>query len=183
MAVTTVQVSGTTTPDNWVLAAGASKVAAVSAPDDDTTSYIRSTSTEQTYQYFTCSPSLNTGDTITQIVLRARARRGGANNAQFRIGYTFTPQGGGTQTSESGVSELIATASYADYTHTHSSLSVLWGSGLQIWIRNAQPREVELTTFEIEITYTPVDTGDGQPAAARARLIPGMRRPHGHQGW
>ena len=33
---------------------------------------------------------------------------------------------------------------------------------------------------KLTINYT---TSSGQPTAARARFVPGMRRPHGHQGW
>lgn len=34
---------------------------------------------------------------------------------------------------------------------------------------------------KLDIEY--VASGTGQPMVARARLVPGMRRPHGHQGW
>lgn len=165
MTVITVGVAGTTTPDDWVLMAGASKVAAVSSPDDEDSSYIRSPATTQTYQYFTCSPGLSAGDTITQIDVVARAKRGGASDCTFRIGYQFTPQGGGSQTGESGIGALTATSSYADHTYTHSGLSVAWGSGLVIWIRNTQDRFVSLTTLEVQITYTPV-SGGGMPIKA-----------------
>ncbi len=33
----------------------------------------------------------------------------------------------------------------------------------------------------LEINYT--EPSAGQPMAARGRQVPGMRRPHGHQGW
>lgn len=36
---------------------------------------------------------------------------------------------------------------------------------------------------KLDITYTEPPSGDGQPAAARGRQVPGMRRAHGHQGW
>lgn len=165
MTVITVGVAGTTTPDNWVLAAGASKAAAVSSPDDDASSYIRSGSTSQTYQYFTCSPGLGVGDTITQIVVKARTMRGGSFDCTFQMGYQFVPQGGGSQTGESAAGALTATSGWADYSYTHGGLSAAWGSGLVIWIRNTQARQVYLTTFGVEITYTPAG-GGGMPIKA-----------------
>lgn len=33
------------------------------------------------------------------------------------------------------------------------------------------------------LTVVVADAGAGQPMAARGRLVPGMRRPHGSQGW
>lgn len=183
MTTTSVQANGTTVPDDWTLAAGASKTAAVNSPDNDATSYIQSGTTDNTYQYFTCAPSLVTGDTITEIVLRARCRRGGATNCTFRIGYSFTPNGGGSQTGESAAGALDATVSWTNFTYTDSGLSVVWGAGLVFWIRNTQGRQLHCTTYYVDITYTPVATGDGQPMIARTRLVPGMGRPHGHQGW
>ena len=61
MAVITAEVNGTTTPDDWTLAAGVSKQAAVNSPDDDTASYIDSTNTSGTIQTFTVAPALNQG--------------------------------------------------------------------------------------------------------------------------
>jgi hypothetical protein len=186
MATTIAQAVGTTTPDDWTLAAGASKAAAVNQPDDDASSYIRSGTTVDTYQYFTCSPGLSAGDVITQIVGVVRARRGGTSDAQFLIGYRFTPQGGGTHSEESGLPSsgyFESTSAWTTFSRAFSVPSVAWGSGLALWVRNTQARRVDVTTFYAEITYTPVATGDGQPMVARARLVPGMRRPHGHQGW
>lgn len=154
MTTTTAQANGVTSPDNWTLGAGASKTAAVNASDDDDTSYIASGTSSNTVQTFTVSPSLASGSTITQIQVRARHRRPPAgSNANFVIGYSFTPDGGGTQTGESGT--LVATISWASDTYTHSSLSVTWGSGLTIYAKNTQNREVWLSTLEITITYTP----------------------------
>lgn len=154
MATLTVVASGTTSPDNWNLIAGASKVAAIATPDDDNTSYISSTTTDENVQTFTCSPSLPSGATISQIAIRVRARRGGASNASFVVGYSFTPQGGGTQSGESG--GYTSTSSWADFTYTHSGLSVNWGSGFTFYLRNTQTRLVYVTSVEVEFTYTAV---------------------------
>jgi hypothetical protein len=186
MATTTAQAVGTTTPDDWTLGAGASKPAAVNSPDDDASSYVQSGTTIDTYQTFSCSPALSAGDVITQIVGVVRARRGGASDARLLIGYRFTPQGGGAQSEESGLPSsgyFEATSSFQTFSRTFSVPNVLWGSSFEIWVRNTQSRNVHVTTLYAEITYTPVATGDGQPMVARARLVPGMRRPHGHQGW
>ncbi|MEZ4541961.1 MAG: hypothetical protein R3C43_18460 [Chloroflexota bacterium] len=161
MSTTTTQVNGTTTPNDWTLSAGASKQVAVNQPDDDDTTYIDSGSSSNTVQTFTLSPSLSTGDTITEIVIHARVKRTGGSNANHVFGYSFTPQGGGTQTSESG--NNTATNTWADESYAHSGLSVLWGSDLTIYIKNTQARPMALTTFYVVITYTPGGGGSTQP--------------------
>jgi hypothetical protein len=165
VATTTAQATGTTTPDNWSLEAGASKAAAVASPDDDATSYIGSTTTSNTYQYFTCSPGLGAGDTVTQVQVVARARRSGVNDTAVRVGYQFTPQGGGSQTGESALGDMTATSAWQTFTYTHSGLSVLWGSGFVFWIRNAQARRADCSTLYVVITYTPA-AGGGQAVKA-----------------
>jgi hypothetical protein len=168
MTVITVGAAGTTTPDDWTLGAGASKVAAVGQPDDDASSYIQSGTVADTYQTFTCSPGMSAGDTITQIVAYARAQRGGASDARFLVGYRFTPQGGGSQSEESGLPSagyFEATSSYQTFSKTFSVPSVLWGSGLELWVRNTQSRNVRVTTLYVEITYTPA-SGGGMPVKA-----------------
>ncbi len=160
MTTVTASPDGTTSPNNWTLAAGASKVAAVALPDDDVTTYLKSTTTNNTVQTFTVSPALTVGDTITEITLTARMSRT-SQNTDFVIGYSFTPNGGGTQTGTSGT--LIAVDPWTDYTYTHSGLSVVWGSDLTIFIRNIQAREARLTSFYVTITYTAAPVND-QPA-------------------
>ena len=160
MAVTTAEVNGTTTPDDWTLAAGASKQAAVTSPDDDTASYIDSTNTSGTIQTFTVAPALNQGDTITQIDINIRAKRGGTLDANYVIGYSFTPQGGGTQSGQS--STFTANTNWNSNTFTDPALSALWGSNLTVNVRNTQGRRVLVTTLNLTITYTP---GPGGPAA------------------
>lgn len=174
MAVITVQANGVTTPDNWSLGAGASKWAAVNQPDDDASSYIASGTTLDTYQWFTFAPGLSAGDTITQIVANVRARRGGASDARFLVGYRFTPSGGGTQSEESGLPSsgyFEATASFGNFSRTFSVPGVVWGSNLALWVRNTQSRNVHVTTLYVEITYTPVAGGGvAVPAIYFARL-------------
>lgn len=152
MATLTFEATGTTTPDNWTLIAGASKVAAIATPDDDNSSYISSTTTDENVQTFTCSPSLPSGATISAVSIRVRARRGGASNASFVMGYSFTKQGGGTQSGESGSN--TSTSSWADFTYDHTGLSANWGSGFTFYLRNTQTRLVYVTSVEVEFTYT-----------------------------
>ena len=161
MATTTAEVNSTTSPDNWTLAAGASKQAAVNSPDDDAASYIDSSNTSGTIQTFTVTPALNQGDTITQIDITVRAKRGGTLDANYVVGYSFTPQGGGTQTGQS--TAFTAGTNWNSSTFTDPALSVRWGSDLTVNVRNTQGRRVLVTTLNLTITYTPGHTG---PAAA-----------------
>lgn len=161
MATVTAQVAATTTPDNWTLGAGASKVVAVTAPDDDDTTYINSGTTNGTEQRFTVTPgSISVGDTITQIDIDARNVRDHGSNPTFKLGYSFTPNGGGTQTGES--TDITSTTSWKTDTYTHSSLSAVWGSGLVIWIKITLARNMRCSTLQITLTYTPA-SGGGQP--------------------
>ena len=157
MAVTTAEVNGTITPDDWLLAAGVSKQTAVNSPDDDAASYIDSTNTSATVQTFTVTPALNQGDTITQIVITLRAKRGGTLDANYVVGYRFTPQGGGVQSQES--STFTAITNWAGFTFTDTGLAVPWGSNLTVNVRNTQGRRVLITTLNLTITYTPGPTG------------------------
>lgn len=169
MATTTAAAAGTTTPDDWTLSAGASKVAAVAQPDDDATSYISSGATINTVQTFTCSPAtIAVGDTVTQIDMDIRAMRGGSNNATFVVGYAFTPNGGGSQTGESGA--LTSTNAWGDFAYQHASLSVVWGSSLTIYCKNTQARDVRISTMDITITYTAAASGQPTRTMHQFRL-------------
>ena len=155
MSTETIQVSGTTSPDNWSLAAGASKQAAVNQPDDDATSYLSSGVTSNTEQHFTLSPAaLAIGDTITQIDIYARGRRPGAGaNANFVVGYSLALQGGGTATGESGT--LTTTNTWTDFSYSDTGLSALFGGSLTLYVKNTQARDAWITTLYCTITYTP----------------------------
>lgn len=181
MATVVVDPSGTTTPDDWALQAGASKAAAVTQPSDDDLSYIRSGGSLVT-QYFTFFPGLTSGDVINGVRIDVRCRRGGVSDGNFKVGYAFTPLGGGSQTNEIA-SGPTATSGWQNFFYEDTGLSVAWGSNFVAWIRNTQTRAVDCTTMVVTLTYTPVATGEGQPMMARGRLVPGMRRPHGQQGW
>lgn len=158
MATELCAMAATTTPDNWTLGAGASKVAAVAAPDDDDTTYINSGTSNGTEQRFTVSPSsIQVGDTITQIDIAARNLRDHGSNPTFKLGYSFTPNGGGTQTGESN--DITSTLTWKTDTYTHSGLSVVWGSGLVVWIKITLARNMRCSTLQITLTYTPAAGG------------------------
>ena len=167
MAVINAGFTGVTSPDNWTLAAGASKVDAVTWYDDDT-GYINSGATSNTIQTFACSLGLAAGDLITQVYMECLAKRGGGSNAGLVFGYSFTPQGGGTQTGE--VTTVNTTTAYQTFTYTHSGLSVLWGSGLTIYVKNTQARDVRVSALGMVITYTPAAASGAQSKVARVRL-------------
>jgi len=158
MSTETIQTNGTTTPNDWSLAAGASKQAAVNQPDDDAASYISSGTTINTEQWFSLSPAaLALGDTITQIDITARGRRPGAgSNANFVVGYRFDLQGGGSATGESGT--LVTTATWTDFSYSATSLSALFGGSLALYAKNTQGRDAWITTLYCTVTYTPAGT-------------------------
>ena len=62
------------------------------------------------------------------------------------------------------------------------------GNAMACLIQGASSTDLNVTTYDgspawaasLVIEYTPAG---GQPAIARGRLVPGMRRPHGSQGW
>ena len=169
MAVITTEVNGTTTPDDWTLAAGVSKQAAVNSPDDDTASYIDSTNTSGTIQTFTVAPALNQGDTITQIEINVRAKRGGTLDANYVVGYSFTPQGGGSQSGQS--TAFTAGTNWSNTTFTDTGLAVTWGNNFTSNIRNTQGRRVFVTTLNLTITYTPGPTGPAAGVFAHTHRI------------
>jgi hypothetical protein len=160
MSTETIQSTGTTAPNDWTLAAGASKPAAVNQPDDDASSYISSGTTINLVQTFTLSPAaLAVGDTVTQIDIVARGRRPGTgSNANFVVGYSFAVQGGGTTNGESGT--LTTTANWTDFSYSVSGLSFVFGGSLQLYVKNTQARDAWITTLYCTITYTPAG---GQP--------------------
>lgn len=169
MATEVCAMAATTAPDNWTLGAGASKVVAVASPDDDDTTYINSGTTSGTEQRFTVSPtSITVGDTITQIDIAARNLRDHGSNPTFKLGYSFTPNGGGTQTGES--TDITATTTWKTDTYTHSGLSVVWGSGLVVWARITLARNMRLSTLQITLTYTPASGGIPVKAVYYARM-------------
>lgn len=151
-------------------------------PNDDATSYLNSGTTTNTIQYFTTTPSIPAGATISDVQILGRIKRGGASDCTLRVGYLFILAGGETQTGESDAGALTATTNYSDISYSHTGLSAIWGAALVFWIRNTQNRSIHCTTLYAQITYT-YTPPTGYPVATRARYVPGYGQSHGRQGW
>lgn len=156
----TLQADATSTPDNWTLEAGANKVAAVNAPDDDATSYVSSTGTSGTTQrYSVANHSIPSGATINFVRLRSRCMKGQSAAGTFIMSAVLSGNvsDGATKTSGTG---------YSDFTDDFAARP---GGGswtlddinnLEIQIRNAQTRAIFCTTFEVIVDYAPPQDSD-----------------------
>ena len=80
MASEVLQVTTVDSPDQWLLGAGANKVVAVNAPNDDYTSYIISSNANDKERYVLADPVvIKASDVISSVTVRARCIRGGAD--------------------------------------------------------------------------------------------------------
>jgi hypothetical protein len=70
----TIQVAAVTSPDQWTLGAGANKVVAVNAPNDDDTTYIYASTFGYKQQYNLTANSIPSGSTITSVKISSRAK-------------------------------------------------------------------------------------------------------------
>jgi hypothetical protein len=140
--------------DNWSLAAGSTKVAAV-ATDDGDTSRIESGTTSGTIQQFTLANPANiaSGDTINSVTLYAVCKRGG------------TPPGNYTVSAVLGANTTDGTSrtSGASYAETSETFSARPGGGawtltdvnnLVLQIRNTQTRNILATQLYAVVDYT-----------------------------
>lgn len=159
MATETLAMSATSTPNNWTLGAGADKVAAVAANDDDT-SYINSGGTNGTQQQFAVAdPSvLADADTISSVAVRATCKRGGSNNANYIVTVVVgaNTTDGATQTSTSAYAQTTDTFATDPAGGPWSKSDV---TALEVRIRNAQARDVRCTQLDVVVTFTVADTG------------------------
>ncbi len=154
MPIETLQVSANSTPNNWTLSAGASKPAAVASPDDDATSYISSGTSNNTQQQFAVADSvLPSTAAISSVVLKSRCKRGGAQNVNFQMTAVL-----GASTS-AGASQT-GTSAFAAFSDTFASKpgGGAWTpsdvNSLEIRIQNTQARDLQCTTFCVEVNYT-----------------------------
>lgn len=155
MPTETLAVSAESTPNNWTLGAGASKVSAVTAPNDDNTSFIASGTSNNTQQQFAFHPptTIQVGDTVTSVQFLGRCVRGGTQNVNFVMTAVVLAN------SAAGTGQT-ATASYADFTDTFATApdGTAWKlsdlNDLQIRIQNSQARDLRCTTLEAVVTYT-----------------------------
>ena len=109
MPTATIQVAAVTSPDQWLLVAGADKVAAVNSPDDSDTSCLN-TSTGGTYgqQYSLAANSIPSGSTINSVSIYSRARVE-ASSANMSVRLSLGANDGPSFTRN-------YTTSYASYT-------------------------------------------------------------------
>lgn len=86
MAQETLGLTAVSTPDNWTLGAGASKVAAVASPDDGDTSYISAAVNNTEEKYQVAAPSVITANDAINFVRVVTVARSTSTLASFRAG-------------------------------------------------------------------------------------------------
>jgi hypothetical protein len=156
MATETLVLSSVGTPDGWILAAGSSKVAACQTPDDDLSSYIRSTTTTGNNQRFVLSDSVNirARDTINHVTVRIRHRRAGAPAGNIRSFLAIGSDIINGALVTTGASWLDQTVQYNDAPGS-TGWTLEQVNALEVGIVNGQNRDVYCTTIEVVVNYTP----------------------------
>jgi hypothetical protein len=104
-----IQVAAVTSPDQWVLGAGANKVVAVNGPDDEDTTYIQSTTT-LTEQYSLAAAGIAPGSAINSVSVVSRVRFSAGSARTWRVDLKL----GGNTTSGPNHTSAAAYASYSD---------------------------------------------------------------------
>jgi hypothetical protein len=146
-------ISAASTPNNWALTAGATKQAAVAAPNDDATSYLSSSATINTQQQFAITDTaIPAGAVISEVATTHRAKRNGANNANHSLTLIL---GGNTTVGTT----RAAPSTFTTWTETLArpgggSWSTSDINSLEVRAENLQARDVQLTTLYITVTYT-----------------------------
>ena len=93
MAIEVIKVAAVTSPNLWVLGAGANKVVAVNAPSDDDASYIYDNVRSSGQQYSLVSTSIPVGSTINSVSVFSRCRKttgSGVWDVVLRLGAAST---------------------------------------------------------------------------------------------
>lgn len=110
----TIEMSAVGALDEWTLAAGASKVAAINSPHDDDTSYI--TGAEGQKQDFTPGSlaAVPADAEITSVSVNMRAARDGGSNGTVRANHILEA------TTVNGTTRVVG-ASYANFTDTYTA--------------------------------------------------------------
>ena len=149
MAIETLQVSATATPDNWT---GATKATLVSDELDAT--FINSGTSNNTQQQFAVTnSSLPSFAVISNVALKSRCQRGGAQNCTFVMTAVLgaNTSAGGSKTSTSTITAF--TDNFATKPGG-GSWTVSDVNSLEIRIQNTQARDCRAMQFNIEVTYT-----------------------------
>lgn len=166
MSTKAIQVSAVTSPDQWTLGAGVSKVAAVTSPTDDDTSYILGSSVNYSEQYRLVGYNFLLGTIINTVSIFSRCRRV-ASNAGWKVSFM---RGGASSVS---ANHLVG-AAYLEYTDALARPGGgSWDPGdfqvgsaiFQIKITSITPNAIRCTSFWVIIDYTP-------PPSAFFQLFP-----------
>jgi hypothetical protein len=169
MAQETLALTATTTPDNWTLGAGASKVAAVATPDDGDTSYINNAvnNTEQKFQV--AAPAVVTTNDLINFVRIVTVARSTSTLASFftKLFYSASTSTGTTRTNV----PTSYTTLNDDYAFapdggawTLTKLQSLFAS-----VRMAANRDMRVTSLYVVVDYTAgqnVSASEGVPGSA-----------------
>ena len=163
-------------PNNWTLAAGATKQVAVAPPNDDIITYITSTPTNNTQQQFVMTDpvSIGAGDTINSVSVITRMHRGGSNNVSFLMTYVV-----GANTSP-GAGANIGTTTWTDFTETigrptGGSWTLTDLNNLEVRMQNTQGFQLQCSTLTVSIDYSTTTTTTS--ASTTTTLVGGANYP------
>ena len=155
-----LQALGIGTYDQLFLAAGADKVTAVNAPDDDNTSYLANTGNPRRESYTLQASAIPAGSTINSITVRARIR----SNGNLGTAQSFLRLGASEQTGPVNSPGFA----FTDYTDTISrpgggawALADLATVEIGIEHQTGGFFAILTTTLEASIDYTPAATTGG----------------------
>lgn len=148
----TLSASATVTPNDWTANGTADKIAAI-ATDDDSTTFIQSSSTVPTQQQFTLNDPrfIQPGDLVASITLRSTCERSGSGGTGFRTAVVLG--GNASYAASHGVG-----GSYNTFEDVFNSRpgGGAWTlsdvANLQMRIENTQ-RSVDCTKFEAYVTF------------------------------
>ena len=149
---------GVSSPNQWILQAGADKPSAVNSPDDDATSYIRAY-TGRGQQFTLQSSSIPAGSTINSVSIVSRGECPNAEywKARLVIGANYTEGAQHSPLSWSSYTEALAKPGGGSWAQTDlSSLEVA------IYAYDSPYTACACTTLYVLIDYTPpaATTGD-----------------------
>jgi hypothetical protein len=165
----TLALTATTTPDNWTLGAGASKVAAVALPDDADTSYISAAVNNTEEKYQVAAPAVVTATDIINFVRIISVARSTSLLASFitKLFYSASTSTSGTHTnvptSYTTFNDDFALAPDAG-AWTLTKLQSLFAS-----VRMAANRDMRVTSLYVVVDYSTnqsVSASEGVPGSA-----------------
>ena len=160
MATEVLALEAIGTVDQWTLTAGATKVIACQAPDDDDTTYITSGATANYVQRFTLvDPAVITADdTINKVTVRWRHQRA---STPAGTGRSMLVTAGGTIFG-AGVGTLVGWTDQSD-DFTEKPGGGAWDltsiTNIQVGVQNTLARSIYCTTIEVTVDYTPAAGG------------------------